>query len=79
MTNSGIIKRAITNFRDTTTSEEPIIGRITVTPSQFANGSPLFVPSGNTELSVAISQISANTDYGFTTDITIDQLDITQT
>ena len=79
VTNSGIIKRAITNFRDTTTSEEPIIDRITVTPSQFANGSPLFVPSGNTELSVAISQISANTDYGFTTDITIDQFDITQT
>jgi len=79
VTNSGIIKRAITNFRDTTTSEEPIIDRITITPSQFANGSPLFVPSGNTELSVAISQISANTDYGFTTDITIDQFDITQT
>lgn len=79
VTNSGIIKRAITNFRDTTTSEEPIIDRITVTPSQFANGSPLFVPSGNTELSVAISQISANSDYGFTTDITIDQFDITQT
>ena len=79
VTNSGIIKRAITNFHDTTTSDEPIIDRITVTPSQFANGSPLFVPSGNTELSVAISEISANTDYGFTTDITIDQFDITQT
>mgnify|MGYP001466920648 CR=1 FL=1 len=79
ITNSGIIKRAITNFVDTTTDAEPTIDRITITPSQFANGSPLFVPSGNTQLSVAIDQISANTDFGFTTDITIDPFDITQT
>ena len=79
ITNSGIIQRAITNFVDTTTDAEPTIDRITITPSQFANGSPLFVPSGNTQLSVAIDQISANTDFGFTTDITIDPFDITQT
>lgn len=79
VSNSGIIKRAITNFHDTTTAAEPIIDRITITPSQFANGSPLFVPSGNTQNSVAIKDISANSDYGFTTDITIDQFDITET
>ena len=79
ISNSGIIQRAITNFVDTTTAEEPTIDRVTVTPSQFANGSPLFVPSGNTQLSVALDQISANTDFGFTTDITIDPFDITQT
>ena len=79
ITNSGIIQRAITNFVDTTTDAEPTIDRITITPSQFANGSPLFVPSGNTQLSVAIDQISANTDFGFTTDITTDPFDITQT
>ena len=79
ISNSGIIQRAITNFVDTTTDAEPTIDRITITPSQFANGSPLFVPSGNTQLSVAIDQISANTDFGFTTDITIDPFDITQT
>ena len=79
ITNSGIIQRAITNFVDTTTDAESTIDRITITPSQFANGSPLFVPSGNTQLSVAIDQISANTDFGFTTDITTDPFDITQT
>ena len=79
ISNSGIIQRAITNFVDTTTDAEPTIDRITITPSQFANGSPLFVPSGNTQLSVAIDQISANTDFGFTTDITTDPFDITQT
>jgi len=77
--NSGLIKRAITNFVDTTTTEQPTIERMTITPSQFANGAPLFVPSGNSALSVALNQISANTDYGFTTDITIDPFDITET
>ena len=79
ISNSGIIQRAITNFFYTTTDAEPTIDRITITPSQFANGSPLFVPSGNTQLTVAIDQISANTDFGFTTDITTDPFDITQT
>mgnify|MGYP001163929711 CR=1 FL=1 len=77
--NSGLIKRAITNFVDATTDAEPTIERMTITPSQFANGSPLFVPSGNSAQSVALSQISANTDFGFTTDITIDPFDITET
>jgi len=77
--NSGLIKRAITNFVDTSTTEQPTIERMTITPSQFANGAPLFVPSGNSALSVALNQISANTDYGFTTDITIDPFDITET
>ena len=75
--NSGLIKRAITNFVDTTTTEQPTIERMTITPSQFANGAPLFVPSGNSALSVALNQISANTDYGFTVDITTDPFDIT--
>ena len=79
VTNSGIIKRSITNLYGDTPADTPKIERITITPSQYANGEPLFVPSGNTSLSIAIDQISANSDYGFSVDINIDSFDLNGT
>lgn len=73
VSNTGVIKRAITNMFGDTPADTPKIERITVTPAQYANGSPLYSPSANSSLSVNISQISANTDYGFTVDIESDQ------
>lgn len=72
---SGLIKRAIIGISDQDTLD-PTIERITVTPSQYANGAPLFSPSANASLSVLTSAINANTDYGFTTDIEIDPFNI---
>jgi hypothetical protein len=79
VTNSGVIKRSITNLYGDTPADSPKIERITITPSQYANGEPLFVPSGNTSLSIAIDQISANSDYGFSVDINIDSFDLNGT
>ena len=73
VTNSGIIKRAITNVHGDIPADSSIIERITITPAQYANGSPLIAPSANASLSVGINQISANSDYGFSLDITSDQ------
>ena len=70
--NSGIIKRAITNFHNDIPADTPKVEKVTVTPAQYANGAPLFTPSANASLSVATSQISANSDYGFAVDIDID-------
>jgi hypothetical protein len=74
--NSGIIKRAVTNFFGDTPADSAQIERLTVTPAQYANGSPLTSPSANSSLSVATSAISANSDYGFATDITTDTFTI---
>ena len=71
-TNSGVIKRAATNIYDGTAADSPKLERITVTPSQYANGAPLYSPSANASLSVNINQISANSDYGFSVDIDSD-------
>jgi len=79
VTNSGIIKRAVTNLFVDIPPGTPKTEQITITPSQYANGVPLFVPSGNTSLSVALDQISANSDYGFTVDINTDPFDLNGT
>lgn len=71
ISHSGLIKRSITNFFGDTPSGSPKIEKMTVTPSQFANGAPLTSPSANSQQSVALSAIGANTDFGFTTDIDI--------
>ena len=70
--NSGLIKRAITYIHDGRNITDPLIEKITVTPSQYANGAPLYSPSANAALSISINSINANSDYGFTTDIEID-------
>ena len=76
VSNSGVIKRAITNIFGDIPADSPQLEKITVTPAQYANGAPLFVPSGNASLSVATSNISANSDYGFALDITTDSYTI---
>ena len=55
-----------------TAADAPFVEKITVTPSQFANGAPLTSPSANSSLSVNTDQISANSDFGFTVDINTD-------
>lgn len=74
VSNTGIIKRAITNFIDATGPNQggPTLERITLTPAQYANGAPLFAPSGDPNDSVPVSDISAESDYGFTIDINSD-------
>jgi hypothetical protein len=74
--NQGVIKRSITNIFGDVPAGSAQIERLTVTPSQFANGAPLTSPSANASLSVATSAISANSDYGFTTDINTDTFSI---
>ena len=66
---SGVIKRSIARVKLNIDADTPTSERITVTPTTFANGAPLFSPSSNASLSVALSEISANSNYGFTTDI----------
>lgn len=63
---SGVIKRAITNYYDDTEGDPDRAQRITITPSQYANGAPLFSPPANSALSISTDSISANDDYGFT-------------
>jgi hypothetical protein len=66
----GVIKRAVTNmFNNLPENAGNKIERMTITPGQYANGAPLTSPSANASLSVATSAISANSDYGFSTDI----------
>ena len=48
---------------------------MTVSAAQHANGAPMNVP-GNTESSVSLDNIAANSDYGFATDIEFDQFKI---
>ena len=68
--NQGIIKRSVTNmFNDLPENAGNKVEKITVTPAQYANGAPLTSPSANASLSVATSAISANSDYGFSTNI----------
>ena len=74
--NQGVIKRSVTNFFGDVPADSAQIERLTVTPSQFANGAPLTSPSANASLSVETSAISANSDYGFTTDINTDTFNI---
>ena len=66
---SGVIKRSIARVKLNIDADTPTGERITVTPSAFANGAPLTSPSANADLSVALGTISANSDYGFTTEI----------
>ena len=72
VSNSGVIKRTIIPIAVDTAADAPFAEKITVTPSQFANGAPLTSPSANSSLSVNIDQISANSDFGFTVDINSD-------
>tara|TARA_R110000822_G_scaffold84871_1_gene199073 strand:+ start:310 stop:1149 length:840 start_codon:yes stop_codon:yes gene_type:complete len=68
--NQGIIKRSVTNmFNNLPENAGNKVEKITVTPAQYANGAPLTSPSANASLSVATSAISANSDYGFSTNI----------
>ena len=72
VSNSGVIKRTIIPIAVDTAADAPFLEKITVTPSQFANGAPLTSPSANSALSVNLDQISANSDFGFTVDISTD-------
>ena len=72
VSNSGVIKRTIIPIAVDTAADAPFLEKITVTPSQFANGAPLPSPSANSALSVNLDQISANSDFGFTVDINTD-------
>ena len=72
VSNSGVIKRTIIPIAVDTAADAPFVEKITVTPSQFANGAPLTSPSANSSLSVNTDQISANSDFGFTVDINTD-------
>ena len=72
VSNSGVIKRTIIPIAVDTAADAPFLEKITVTPSQFANGAPLTSPSANSALSVNLDQISANSDFGFTVDINTD-------
>ena len=66
----GVIKRAITNlFDDLPADAGNKVEKITVGVAQYANGAPLTSPSANASLSVVTSAISANSDYGFSTNI----------
>ena len=69
---AGVIKRAITNIYDGVESNSTKIEVMTVTPSQYANGAPLYSPSANASLTVPIADISSNSDFGFSIDIDID-------
>ena len=72
VSNSGVIKRTIIPIAVDTAADAPFVEKLTVTPSQFANGAPLTSPSANSSLSVNLDQISANSDFGFTVDINTD-------
>ena len=72
VSNSGVIKRTIIPIAVDTAADAPFVEKLTVTPSQFANGAPLTSPSANSSLSVNTDQISANSDFGFTVDINTD-------
>ena len=72
VSNSGVIKRTILPIAVDTAADAPFLEKITVTPSQFANGAPLTSPSANSALSANLDQISANSDFGFTVDINTD-------
>lgn len=72
VSNNGVIKRTIIPIAVDTAADAPFVEKITVTPSQFANGAPLTSPSANSSLSVNTDQISANSDFGFTVDINSD-------
>lgn len=66
---SGVIKRAINNiYNDEQLTEK--IQTLGVQPALYANGSPLFVPSGDPNDSISLSLINADDDYGFAKDIT---------
>lgn len=72
---TGVIKRSQVFFFQDTAADIGPIERLTVSPAQHANGAPMNIP-GNTESSVALSSIAANSDYGFASDIEFDQFKI---
>ena len=72
---TGLIKRSQVFFFQDTAADIGPIERLTVSPAQHANGAPMNIP-GNTESSVALSSIAANSDYGFASDIEFDQFKI---
>ena len=72
---SGVIKRSQVFFYQDTAADIGPIERMTVSAAQHANGAPMNVP-GNTESSVSLDNIAANSDYGFATDIEFDQFKI---
>ena len=72
---TGLIKRSQVFFFQDTAADVGPIERLTVSPAQHANGAPMNIP-GNTESSVALSSIAANSDYGFASDIEFDQFKI---
>ena len=72
---TGVIKRSQVFFFQDTAADIGPIERLTISPAQHANGAPMNIP-GNTESSVALSSIAANSDYGFASDIEFDQFKI---
>lgn len=71
VSNINTIERAIVNIYCDPGLQNKL-ETITNVPAQYANGSPLFSPSANAALSLPISQISSNSDYGFATTITLE-------
>ena len=61
----GIITRTQVDFMEDTALGTPRSERVVLTPGQFANGSP----TTNAAASIARSQISANSDFGFAEEI----------
>ena len=72
---TGIIKRSQVFFYKDTAADAGAIERLTVSPAQHANGAPMTIP-GNTESSVSLKNIVANSDYGFAQDIEFDNFKI---
>ena len=73
---TGVIKRAQVFFYKDTDANAGKIERMTISAAQHANGAPMTVPS-NTQSSVTLQNIAANSDYGFAQDIDINQFNIT--
>jgi hypothetical protein len=64
ITTGKVIKRAQVDFHSNNSIGSARDSRVIVTPGLLANGSP----TSNSTASIALSAISANTDYGFSQD-----------
>ena len=64
VSNQGVIKRTIIDLSANNTVGSPENRKVTLTPGLLANGSP----TTNSAASVAISQINANSNYGYAFD-----------
>lgn len=61
VSHQGVITRTQVDFMSDTHPRTPRAERVRVSPGQFANGNP----TANIDATIARSEISANSDYGF--------------